>query len=44
MALHRNETIAELDAFWETQVRFWVHELCVTSDESKLENKNNGWT
>ena len=35
MGFNREETIAELDKFWETEIKYWEHELGVTSDESK---------
>lgn len=35
MGLNREETIAELDKFWETEIKYWEHKLGVTSDESK---------
>lgn len=35
MSFSREETICELNKFWETEIKYWEHELGVTSDESK---------
>lgn len=35
MGFNREETITELEKFWETEIKYWEHKLGVTSDESK---------
>ena len=35
MSFSREETICELNKFWETEIKYWEHKLGVTSDESK---------